>query len=217
MNCELAGVVGPAAYELGRTLAPLDTLDVLLGGALWVTGLSRYAREGATLAELSGAGIVLSRADELEPVAYVDAIGAALVVRASGTGEADEPSTRRAAWTSANVGYLAGALGYGLELTLAHAKATCRASSGAFFELTVSEAVAGLTARGVPAAPVRRLEQLFSDEQANANGLVQTVEQESGPVALLGNVFKVDGAAQPAARGAPGLDEHRGELRLSES
>jgi crotonobetainyl-CoA:carnitine CoA-transferase CaiB-like acyl-CoA transferase len=81
-----------------------------------------------------------------------------------------------------------------------------------FAELTASDAVAALTERGVPAAQVRRLEQLFTDEQAHANGLVQTVEQRTGPVALLGNVFKVDGVAEPAARGAPGLDEHRGEL-----
>jgi hypothetical protein len=41
----------------------------------------------------------------------------------------------------------------------------------------------------VPAAEVRRLEQLFADSQANADGLVQTVEQRIGSVALLGNVF----------------------------
>jgi hypothetical protein len=52
----------------------------------------------------------------------------------------------------------------------------------------------------VPAAEVRRLEQLFADSQANADGLVQTVEQRIGSVALLGNVFKVDGCAEPARR-----------------
>ena len=81
-----------------------------------------------------------------------------------------------------------------------------------FSELTAQHAVARLTERGVPVAAVRRLEQLFTDEQANANGLVQAIEQKTGSVALLGNVFKVDGWAQPAVRGAPGLDEHRGEL-----
>lgn len=123
VNGELAEVVGPAAFELGRTLAPLDTIDLLLGGALTVGGLSRYAIAGATLAELRGSTILLSRADELEPLAYVDAIGAARVVKASAAGEAGEAGTRRSAWVSANVGYLAGALGHGLELTLAHAKA----------------------------------------------------------------------------------------------
>jgi hypothetical protein len=123
VNAELGDVVGPAAFELGRTLAPLDTIDLLLGGALTVRGLSRYATGGTTLAELRGSTILLSRAHELEPLAYGDAIGAARVVRCSAAGEAGEPDTRRSAWVSANVGYLAGALGYGLELTLAHAKA----------------------------------------------------------------------------------------------
>jgi hypothetical protein len=31
-------------------------------------------------------------------------------------------------------------------------------------------------------------------------------------VTLLGNVFKVDGTAEPARRGAPALDEHRAEV-----
>jgi hypothetical protein len=49
VNTELAGVVGPAAYELGRALTPLDALDVLLAGALSVKGLSRYACAGQRL------------------------------------------------------------------------------------------------------------------------------------------------------------------------
>ena len=49
-----------------------------------------------------------------------------------------------------------------------------------FSELTAQQAVATLTERGVPEAVVRRLEQLFSDKQAKANGLVQTVDQGSG-------------------------------------
>ena len=122
VNAELAEVVGPASFELGRALAPLDSLDLLLAGALTVHGLSRYASEGTVLAELRGATIFLSRADELEPVGYGDAIGAARVIRRSERGQADEPATRRSAWLSANAGYLAGALDYGLEITLAHAK-----------------------------------------------------------------------------------------------
>jgi hypothetical protein len=123
LNAELAPVVGPAAFELGRALAPLDTIDVLLGGALTVQGLSRYAGEGSTLARVRASTILLSRADELEPVAYGDAIGACRVVRHSELGQADETAARRSSWVAANVGYLAGALGYGLQLTLAHAKA----------------------------------------------------------------------------------------------
>ncbi len=83
---------------------------------------------------------------------------------------------------------------------------------GRFRDLTVEEAVARLAERGVPAAEVRGLGQLFADRQAGANGLVQTVEQRHGPVTLLGSVFKVDGRSEPARRGAPALDEHRREL-----
>ena len=83
---------------------------------------------------------------------------------------------------------------------------------GRFRDLTVQEAVARLAERGVPAAEVRGLGQLFADRQAGANGLVQTVEQRHGPVTLLGSVFKVDGRSEPARRGAPALDEHRREL-----
>jgi crotonobetainyl-CoA:carnitine CoA-transferase CaiB-like acyl-CoA transferase len=65
----------------------------------------------------------------------------------------------------------------------------------------------------VPASEVRMLAQLFDDEQALANGLVQTVEQPGvGAVRLLGSPFKVDGAAGGRGRPAPGLDEHAGEV-----
>ena len=78
-----------------------------------------------------------------------------------------------------------------------------------FARLTVAEAVAGLAARGVPAGEVRRLSELFDDEQVAANGLVQTVEQPGvGPVRLLGSPFKVDGAAGGNGRPAPALGGH---------
>ncbi|MBN1529481.1 MAG: CoA transferase [Thermoleophilaceae bacterium] len=82
-----------------------------------------------------------------------------------------------------------------------------------FARLTVADAVAGLAARGVPAGEVRRLSELFDDEQVAANGLVQTVEQPGvGAVRLLGSPFKVDGAAGGRGRPAPGLDQHAGEV-----
>ncbi|HEU0023881.1 MAG TPA: CoA transferase, partial [Thermoleophilaceae bacterium] len=82
-----------------------------------------------------------------------------------------------------------------------------------FGRLGVREAVAALASRHVPASEVRRLEQLFEDEQVRANGLVQTVEQPGvGAVRLLGSVFKVDRATGEAARPAPALGEHADEL-----
>ena len=92
---------------------------------------------------------------------------------------------------------------------LAHAQAVERG----FGRLTVRGAVAALGGRGVPAGEVRSVQQLFWDEQAQANGLVQSVEHPGvGSVRLLGGVFKVDGL--PTARGvpAPRLDEHHQEL-----
>ena len=88
-----------------------------------------------------------------------------------------------------------------------------RAVEAGFAGLTVREAVAALAHRGVPASEVRGLDQLFDDPQANANGLVQTVEQAGvGAVRLLGSLFKVDGTPTAAGRPAPALDEHAGEL-----
>jgi crotonobetainyl-CoA:carnitine CoA-transferase CaiB-like acyl-CoA transferase len=87
------------------------------------------------------------------------------------------------------------------------------AVEAAFARLTVADAVAGLCARGVPASEVRRLAQLFDDEQVRANGLVQSVEQPGvGAVRLLGGVLKVDGEPAVGGRPAPRLDEHADEL-----
>ena len=96
-----------------------------------------------------------------------------------------------------------------LERRAAHAHAV----EAGFARLGVREAVEALAARRVPASEVRRLEQLFDDEQARANGLVQTVDQPGvGPVRLLGGVVKVDGEAGRPQRPAPALGQHHDEL-----
>ncbi|MBA2536923.1 MAG: CoA transferase [Actinobacteria bacterium] len=97
---------------------------------------------------------------------------------------------------------------------LAHA----RGAEDAFAGRPVAEWVEALGARGIPASEVRLLDLLYEDGQVEANGLVQTVTQPAvGDVRLLGNVFKVDGEAAPAARGAPGLGEHAPELLKAEA
>jgi crotonobetainyl-CoA:carnitine CoA-transferase CaiB-like acyl-CoA transferase len=96
---------------------------------------------------------------------------------------------------------------------LAHA----REVEDAFEARPVAEWVETLGARSVPASEVRFLDLLYEDGQVEANGLLQTVNQPAvGDVRLLGNVFKVDGVAAPAARGAPGLGEHAPELLETE-
>jgi crotonobetainyl-CoA:carnitine CoA-transferase CaiB-like acyl-CoA transferase len=88
-----------------------------------------------------------------------------------------------------------------------------RAVEAGFARLAVRDAVSELADRRVPASEVRSLDQLFDDPQANANGLVQTVDQPGvGAVRLLGSLFKVDGAASSAGRPAPRLDQHADEL-----
>ena len=73
-----------------------------------------------------------------------------------------------------------------------------------------------LRAAGVPAGPVRTLEQLYDDPQALANGLVQDVPVPGGDtVRLLGGLFKVDGGATGARRGVPALGEHTAEVLAS--
>jgi crotonobetainyl-CoA:carnitine CoA-transferase CaiB-like acyl-CoA transferase len=80
-------------------------------------------------------------------------------------------------------------------------------------ERAAADWIATLRAAGVPCAEVRLLDQLYDSPQAQANGLVQTVAAPGGDaVRLLGNVFKVDGEAPPAARGVPGLGEHTSEI-----
>ncbi|NNJ03335.1 CoA transferase [Streptomyces sp. PKU-MA01144] len=70
-----------------------------------------------------------------------------------------------------------------------------------------------LAKHDIPSGDVRLLNRLFDDRQVTVNGLVQTVRQPGvGPVQLLGNVFKIDGTAAPAARPAPRLGEHSAEL-----
>jgi crotonobetainyl-CoA:carnitine CoA-transferase CaiB-like acyl-CoA transferase len=60
---------------------------------------------------------------------------------------------------------------------------------------------------------VRRLDALYEDPQVQANGLVQTVQQDGvGAVRLLGSPFKFDGAASASLRGAPSLGEHTADV-----
>jgi crotonobetainyl-CoA:carnitine CoA-transferase CaiB-like acyl-CoA transferase len=83
----------------------------------------------------------------------------------------------------------------------------------AFAEESSGHWIRRLRAAGVPAAPVRSLDQLFQDPQARANGLVQEVAAPAAPdVRLLGGVFKVEGEPAGARRGVPALGEHTAEV-----
>jgi hypothetical protein len=120
---ELLPFAGPAAFELGRRLAPLGAIDALLGGPLLAGELVRYGGVGTAVAV--GCGTLTSyRLTGERAVAYGDAIG---VYRADGherSGQLGGSEGRRriAAWIAASVGYVAGVGDYALALTVAYTR-----------------------------------------------------------------------------------------------
>ena len=142
----LLPLAAPAGAALGRGLASLAPVDALLGGALQVGRLARYASDGAPLVEPRAGRLVLTRAKRLTPLPYTDALGVARVedageadageARAVDAGEARpaeareadargeaeaDAGVRMAAWCAASAGYLAGLSGEALRLALEHA------------------------------------------------------------------------------------------------
>ncbi|MGI8723034.1 MAG: CaiB/BaiF CoA transferase family protein [Geodermatophilaceae bacterium] len=92
-------------------------------------------------------------------------------------------------------------------------RATRVALSRRFAEIfagaTAAHWLAACVSADVPAGEVRLVHQLFDDEQVRANGLVQQIEQErGGSVAVLGNLFKINGTTESFSRPAPRLGEH---------
>jgi hypothetical protein len=104
-------VVALAAVELGRGLISVSHLDVLLGGSPVVAGLVRHGRAGEQAFEiLPGDRLAELRILELEPVAYGDASGVGLLLKAESVGDipANAAAQRLTAWRGASIGYLVG-------------------------------------------------------------------------------------------------------------
>ena len=114
--------IAPAARELGRGFAPLDSVDQFLGGALLVGELARYASVGDDLVSLVEGGLWRQRAERLQAVGYTDALGVAQVLEASELAPetGGEAQRRRAAWLAASLGYLAGLSEEALRLAREH-------------------------------------------------------------------------------------------------
>ncbi len=130
----LLPLAAPAGAALGRAFASLAPVDALLGGALKVGALARYAKEGAPLVEPREGKLVRTRAERLSPMPYTDALGIARVVGAAGAPRAPsgadteaapladhEARVRMNAWCAASTGYLAGLGEEALRLALEHA------------------------------------------------------------------------------------------------
>jgi len=65
-----------------------------------------------------------------------------------------------------------------------------------------------LRAAGVPCAPVQALDQVFTDPQVTASGLVSEV----GGLRLVASPLRVDGVRPPVRRPPPALGEHTDEV-----
>ena len=70
-----------------------------------------------------------------------------------------------------------------------------------------------LEQRGIPAGPVRFVEELFDDPQIKANGLVTEVEhKEEGAVKMIGPLAKFRGTPMEAKTPSPALGQHSSEI-----
>ena len=67
--------------------------------------------------------------------------------------------------------------------------------------------------RGIPAGPVRFIEELFDDPQVVANGLVTEVEHvQEGKVRMVGPMAHFRGTTPTPPRASPALGQHAGEI-----
>ena len=150
---ELLAFAGPGGLELGKRLAPVGEIDVLLGGSPVVGELIRYGRRVGHATRLRDGRLELVAVTEARPCAYTDAIGAHEVITLGDAQlfDADESGARISTWVAAAVGYSAGVAEFAFEMALDYAKER-RAFGGA---------LAGL-------APVQ---QLLADAAATTRGL----------------------------------------------
>jgi 3-oxo-4-pregnene-20-carboxyl-CoA dehydrogenase alpha subunit len=166
----------PAGAALGRAFASLAPVDALLGGALKVGALARYAKEGAPLVEPRAGELVRTHAEHLSPLPlpYTDALGIARVkdaasARSGADTEAaplaeDEARIRMDAWCAASTGYLAGLGEEALRLALEHAH-----SRHAF---------------GGPLAALEPVQQMLADAATLVDGLTLLSADSPGADAL---------------------------------
>jgi 3-oxo-4-pregnene-20-carboxyl-CoA dehydrogenase alpha subunit len=123
-DTSLLPLAAPAGAALGRAFASLGPVDALLGGALRVGAMARYAKAGEPLVEPREGGLVHARADQLSLLPYTDALGVAHV-ESAGTETppaGDEARVRMDAWCAGSTGYLAGLGEEALRLALEHAR-----------------------------------------------------------------------------------------------
>jgi crotonobetainyl-CoA:carnitine CoA-transferase CaiB-like acyl-CoA transferase len=84
-----------------------------------------------------------------------------------------------------------------------------------FKERTVAEWLAILEAQGIPAGPVRFVEELLNDPQVRANGLVvEVAHRDAGKVTMVGPLARFSETPLPQPVASPALGEHAAEILL---
>ena len=121
---ELVAFAGPGGVELGRRLAPVCDIDVLLGGSPLAGDLIRYGERVTHAVQTDDGQLELLPVTESRACSYSDAFGVHEVI-AFGDAQALRPEdshARIAVWTAAAVGYSAGVAEYAFEMALDYAR-----------------------------------------------------------------------------------------------
>ena len=88
-------------------------------------------------------------------------------------------------------------------------------AEGLFLEKPTSEWLETLENRGIPAGPVRFIEEMVDHPQVKAAGLLLEVEhKEAGKVKMVGPLAKFNGAFPPPVSASPALGQHTEEILL---
>ena len=99
------------------------------------------------------------------------------------------------------------------EETMQFNERLLKKAQGIFKQKTVAEWLAILDEAGVPAGPLRFVEELATDEQVIANDLVVELEHSlAGKVTMVGPPFSMSESPLEAKRASPALGEHTDEV-----
>ena len=99
------------------------------------------------------------------------------------------------------------------EETMQFNERLLKKAQGIFEQKTVAEWLAILDEAGVPAGPLRFVEELATDEQVIANDLVVELEHSlAGKVTMVGPPFSMSASPLEARRASPALGEHTDEV-----
>ena len=97
--------------------------------------------------------------------------------------------------------------------TIAAGEILAKKAEALFTERTVKEWLSAFEKVGVPAGPVRYVQELLDDEQVVANDLVVDLEHsKAGPVRMVGPMISMSETPLKAQSASPALGEHTDEI-----